>query len=435
LPALWRGVIAGALGLAAGAFAFHPWGLPAGLIGATAVGVGAWLIIGACAQGRTGCLDETRMKFDLALAAMGPDWAGLSVQAAQIRLDDVTKAADKAGWENARAQELKKQKDKELSQEDARRSAAQASIAALEKDLQEALKPWGVPTVDMAARKLANLENERRRLKTLLSDAAKFLGGTFADSRAADAGLRQRISRLEAQLEAQPQAGPELSRDEYEKRLALCKNRLEHIHQEIVAQELEHKSAIKESSLLEGRLEGSPAALYAELERKQLHIEDLEVWRKAAAMAEDAINALLAGTGQGLKACVLDAAPLFKEMTGGRYTGVEMVKDNPLEAQALSVTHAAFGKRPAEWLSHGVQDLLWLALRMAWAKRAFPKGSLLVLDEPCLTLDPGRAAAAVSALLTNQAMAGWQIIILTKDDRIAAACKSAGAERTDLSIS
>jgi hypothetical protein len=396
--AAWRGVIAGALGLAAGAFAFHLWGSPAAVIGAAAVGMVAWLIIGARAQ-----------------------------------VEELAKASDKAAWEKDRALELKKQKGEELRLADAQRRAAQTSIEAVGRVLQEALKPWGVPTVDMAVRKLADLENERRQLKTLLSDTAKTLGGTFADARAADAGLRQEISQIEAQLEAQPQSGPELSREEHEQRLVRCKKRLEQIHQEIMAREAEHKSAIKESSLLEGRLEGSPAALYAELEQKQLYIGNLEIWRQAAILAETAISGLLAGTGQGLKSCVKDAAPLFREMTAGRYTDVEMVKDNPLEAQALSVTHRSFGRKPAEWLSHGAEDLLWLALRMAWAKRAFPKGSLLVLDEPCLTLDPGRAAAAVAALLTNPVMAGWQIIILTKDERIAAACERAGAGRVELS--
>lgn len=431
LPRPWRAAVAGALAVAAGALAWHLWGLPAAAAAVIAAAACGWLALGAWAKAPAGGLETARLKCELALQALGPDWQALALDEARRRLEEFDKKADQTAWEKISAAQRLEQKAAQLARMREECQACGKRIEELQKTFQEELRTWGCETSAMAGKKLSDLEVDRRQLKTLLADLSKTLGRAITDPREADVAIRKILSRDEAGPAAA--LSSEISRDEQESRLASCKRNLEQTRAQINASQKELEQAIAQASRLEGRLAGTPAQLNARLKRRELHLEDLELWREAARVAEDAIQGLCADTARSLQGCVRDAAPLFEQMTQGRYTGVALAGEKPFESQALQVTHPALGARPAEWLSQGTQDLLWLALRMAWAKKAFPRAGFLILDEPCVNLDSKRAAAAVQALFRSPVLAGWQIILLTKDDRIAAACAEAGAMRAELS--
>ena len=133
-----------------------------------------------------------------------------------------------------------------------------------------------------------------------------------------------------------------------------------------------------------------------------------------------------------MKSCVKEAVPLFEAMTDGRYADIILKENSLFDEDAIEIKHKTLGERPLPWLSSGAADILWLAMRVALAKRVFPEGGLLVLDEPFLTLDLDRTKSAVKVIFSDASMKDWQIILLTKDDRIADLCKTAGAKRLDL---
>jgi DNA repair exonuclease SbcCD ATPase subunit len=86
-----------------------------------------------------------------------------------------------------------------------------------------------------------------------------------------------------------------------------------------------------------------------------------------------------------------------------------------LDSQAISATDSAGIIRPLEQLSTGTRDCFVLAARLALARQASEETSILVLDEPFLSLDEARQSRAVALLRQFQDETGWQIVLMTKE--------------------
>ncbi len=93
------------------------------------------------------------------------------------------------------------------------------------------------------------------------------------------------------------------------------------------------------------------------------------------------------------------------------------IRVDGLDLKQVRVEDAGGALRPVEHLSHGTRDTFLFATRLALAKRSHEGGpSLLILDEPFLTLDREREMRALEMLREFQRETGWQLILLTKDE-------------------
>ena len=96
------------------------------------------------------------------------------------------------------------------------------------------------------------------------------------------------------------------------------------------------------------------------------------------------------------------------------------VKLQALEEQPLVVD--AYGvARPADRLSHGTRDAYALAARLALAERTRREPAILIMDEPFRAIDTTRMRRALRLIARFRERTGWQIVILTADERAAQA--------------
>lgn len=191
---------------------------------------------------------------------------------------------------------------------------------------------------------------------------------------------------------------------------------------------------------------GAGAAEMADLDARaaaaERRIAALELDRRAAGVAAElfariagettaALDELSAGIGAAYTALSGSAAGPSGVYAAGwavpaAYTpdagpGVSSsVNLQALEEQPLVVD--AYGvARPADRLSHGTRDAYALAARLALAERTRREPAILIMDEPFRAIDTTRMRRALRLIARFRERTGWQIVILTADERAAQA--------------
>ena len=89
--------------------------------------------------------------------------------------------------------------------------------------------------------------------------------------------------------------------------------------------------------------------------------------------------------------------------------------------EAPLITDAYGAARPADQLSAGTRDAYSLAARLALAERAQRGPGLLILDEPFHAMDTTRMRRALRLIGRFQERTGWQLVVMTADERVALA--------------
>ena len=425
-PAWVALLAAGAAALVFGAPAWKLGGMAAGLAAALAAGALAWFFAarqgGDAGPAAADALREASAALEAALRAAG--WGATAPEEAGRRCaqEREERARAETARDNARARALasrEKARGAEAELEKARRERT-----AAEDGLTEALRAWNVNDRAGAERWLAAWEGVGAERKTWEAAARTRLPAAEDLHAALDRRLLElEGARVPADLSGVGPADLEkrdttLSRDLEGKRA-----RLDVLRRESSA--LAQRLALKEASL-----GGTAEALLAAARKAQADFRRIVGWRDAAQEAHRVLEELSAGTAARMEELFAAASPMFQELTGGRYAGVRR-SAGPGEPQ-LKAVHAAAGERPLEWLSSGAGDALWLSVRLTLARRAMPDGGLILLDEPFHSLDPVRAGKALQILLRSEGLKGFQVIVLTKDDRLADLAAQAGALRLSL---
>ena len=100
------------------------------------------------------------------------------------------------------------------------------------------------------------------------------------------------------------------------------------------------------------------------------------------------------------------------------------------------VVDAYGAARPADRLSHGTRDAYALAARLALAERTQREPAILIMDEPFRSMDTTRMRRALRLVARFRERTGWQLVILTVDERVALAASTqfAGAPVHRLTI-
>jgi len=435
MPKAWRLPVAAVIGAAA-AFAVYAGSdnaVFAALAGAAAAII--WGIAGG--GGEAGgeakrAVESARREYDAVIERLGAEWKDLDFVDAGAKLDEQKACEVRVASGIADMKKMMEKKRGGLDEETEKARSFEDEAKRREEDVAAQLKKWGADTLEAlkdkrrhasAARDKFKERSDEARRKLEKPDApdaelAELLGTRLLD-------LKDKTKELALTWKELSREDLELRRTENERRQAKLKENREEYNRDLLR--MTEAVAVQETEL------GSPAGtLFARLQGKKLARENFEHWREAAEDARAVIEDLSSRTDAGMKRCVQAAAPLYKAMTEELYGDIEIVKDSIFQEDALKVRHASLGRQPLAWLSSGARDLLWLAMRFALAKRVFPQGGLLLLDEPFLTLDMERTRKAAATLFAPETMPGWQIIVLTKDERVADICAAAGAARHPL---
>ena len=148
-------------------------------------------------------------------------------------------------------------------------------------------------------------------------------------------------------------------------------------------------------------------------ELSQVETELHEAWRTwfSASLADDAIQEVAAQFEQANQPEMLAAAiPFLQKLTLGKYHHLW----TPLGRKQLFVDDDKSESRPAERLSGGTREQLFLSIRLAMVK-AFAKNGIdlpMVLDDVTVNFDQDRSEAAVETLL-DFTQDGQQLLVFT----------------------
>lgn len=241
---------------------------------------------------------------------------------------------------------------------------------------------------DLADAESLHVECERR-LKTL--DEA----GVSATPRSETAyrGLHSQLSRARIQLE-------QLARRE---------------------RELGERRAGNSGELRGGlhRLTEELGALEQSRLRRQADIRDRELDKAAAGAALEIFEELHRDNDGLLEQLLLELGQSVQKILPGG-TELRMESRGEFALAELLVPDAGGTGRRIEHLSSGTRDSFVFAARIALAanSREADDPAMLILDEPFLTLDEPRERQCLEFLREFQKERGWQLVILTKEERL-----------------
>ena len=175
-------------------------------------------------------------------------------------------------------------------------------------------------------------------------------------------------------------------------------------------------AARSEADRLTGRLHalGDPVVLRSAAVHLREQIQLLEGEYAAIQLAMDALSSANAALQTRFSPELgRRAAEIFKELTGGRYTGVTL--DRRLHLSAEPAGDNVY--RDAALLSAGAADQLYLAVRLAICDLVLPEENRtpVILDDALANFDDSRCAAALRYL--KAAAQKRQILLFTCHSR------------------
>ncbi len=168
------------------------------------------------------------------------------------------------------------------------------------------------------------------------------------------------------------------------------------------------------------RLTEEIVSLVAERRRLKRASADLELDGRAARRAQELVACLLASETPSHLRPVAEAMTSLLEACGTPVVRLELAG---LDEEALCIEVAGGAMRPVAELSSGWRSFMLLAARLALALvLGDPTLPLLVLEEPFAGLDQERTACGVRMIAEFQRRRGWQVFLMTRDERLASAC-------------
>jgi uncharacterized protein YhaN len=174
--------------------------------------------------------------------------------------------------------------------------------------------------------------------------------------------------------------------------------------------------------------ERAPVDTSADLELIRQRLEALAVeieadreYAQAALSLFDAIEAEERGQVSLLFGESSPVSAFFSRITGGLYDSVSFDHENGI----VRVKSREGAELPAEKLSSGAYDQLYLAIRMALGERLLEDGTgFFIMDDPFIRSDPERLVRQL-AMLGDMAKRGWQIVYFSSKGEVKEALEKA----------
>lgn len=256
-------------------------------------------------------------------------------------------------------------------------------------------------------------------------------GNTADASAAADeerlrgraAELRERLERLDERVTRDREQAAALSAGAAE--MADLDTRAAAAERRIAALELDRRAAGVAASLFARIADESTVAL------DELSADIGAGYTALSGSAAGPGGVYTAGTAHpSLTAHSLSAHSPTAEPGPSSSVNLQALGEQPLVVDAYGAA------RPADRLSHGTRDAYALAARLALAERTQREPAILIMDEPFRSMDTTRMRRALRLVARFRERTGWQLVILTADERVALAASTqfAGAPVHRLSI-
>ncbi len=181
------------------------------------------------------------------------------------------------------------------------------------------------------------------------------------------------------------------------------------------------RNILSEREGLAGEIRGALGNLAEEIVRGEAtlfkmsqEIQSLELDKRAAAMALEIFRGIGDGSDHMLSALASEM-DLMLEIILSDDRNISL---SSLEKASFQVHDAGGQARSLENLSTGTRDAVVLSARLALALKSRNGAGILVLDEPFLAMDETRESSALELLRVFQSQHGWQILFLTKGQRL-----------------
>lgn len=325
--------------------------------------------------------------------------------------------------------------------------------------LEEGLRRWRAPSLEALEAAVNRRVEAEAAVEAAEQRIADILGGqTFEEVDNRIDEIRRDMRDLERQISEHEvyRLEPE-AHTAYEREIADLNRRRDDLQRRLREAELDLARADVDPDE-QYTLEETREALAGRLRRLEDHAGAVEILVEEL---EAARSELLAGVGRHIAEA---ARPFVSALTAGRYAGLIVEEDlsdvsvRPAGGGVASESAAGTdrigghdgaggddgaggagvpggagrsgmtggddrtgdaGGAPIPWraLSRGTQDQIYFALRLGLLRLVYGDATPpLLLDDPFLTFDDERAAAAM-ALLQDQAARGQQVILLTYSDR------------------
>ncbi len=338
---------------------------------------------------------------------------GSTVDELRVELWHRQMAYDNASKAAARAE----QNFRIVRQRAAAMDASHAGLLAAREKASAALSAWlserGLASPDAYRPGRAELERARREREEWAASTARECASRGADGPGQlEALCLSRISALAIEITERQLSDAELNG--LAKELASRRAELEKMASELplLAEDLGRDRGAVHASM--GDLPERIAALGRDISLMERNVEELDITREANAVAASIFGDM-----------ALDGEALFRSLSeevartcGEVFPGSRGVSLGAFDPAALWFADAGGAMRRVEQLSRGTRDLFVFALRLTLAAHSWSGDGpgLLVLDEPFLSLDGGRANVALALVRRFIEERGWQAVLLTKDE-------------------
>jgi exonuclease SbcC len=296
-------------------------------------------------------------------------------------------------------------------------------IRAAEDAIVRIQRISGCETIDEFEDKISLKQHTR----DIAREQIKVLEGAFEKT---DGGLDDQIPSWERQVQAlsvygQAQRPVEFSEDAYREKqeeLKAATDRLDGIKQSLSDfKKLLHRVQEKANEILQDDVKRiyceSSVDLEAVTERLASFRAEHEADRNAALRAVNVFEEIQEEE-KGRVSLLFDeggvVSSLFSTITGGLYDAVSF---DPA-AGTVSVRNRDGEILPADKLSSGAYDQLYLSIRLALGRRIAPDGAgFFIMDDPFIRSDPDRLAVQMK-MLGDIAAEGWQIVYFSSKGEV-----------------
>jgi len=224
--------------------------------------------------------------------------------------------------------------------------------------------------------------------------------------------LNRKVIEINSKITANKLPEPDVRR--MENKLEQNKTRLSALHSEY---EKNIGSVSRDQGNILGQLKGIPEKIVEcrkEITKRESRLAEIKKEKRALEIAKELFAFLADGSSLMLEQLSGEIGESFSELIDNK----RAVIMDEFSADRAEITDATGGGRNKELLSAGTRDAFLLAARLVLAKKSLEPqaASIIVLDEPFLTLDRPRTGRALAILQKFQKDTGLQIVIFTKDE-------------------
>ncbi|AFG37169.1 ATP-binding protein [Spirochaeta africana] len=393
-----------------------------GTTAAAAFGLGLGLLLRARRaagnrQRREAVLQELRRAAELSLQL---DAAALTGEALVQALRRCSQEPERLRQQSALEQQRLTELEERLEAGTRQQQRDTAELDAARSALQQLLQGYRCESVQDLSRR----EAERHQLEERIAEEDRRLAESMRqldlhDPQLLHSELSRRVNQLDEQilLDTPSEAGIRAARQ----RLQELQAQLRQSEEELARCRVDHQGYRTAYDSRFGSLPQEFLQVERELDRVRAQQQEIELNRQAAETAAEIVAELQADASEQLVQLGRQVAAWFGDIVqidrGIRFTA--------FDDAGVAVEDAGGTSRPLEQLSSGTRDAFYLAARLALIAESHLEPGLVVLDDPCVTMDPERTRQAMQLLARFLADTDHQVVFLSKDPETAGYVRAA----------